>query len=206
MTQLNPIVVDLSHYDDVTDWDLVKAFPIRGVINKVTEALNPPDRTFAIRRPECAKRGILYGAYHFIRPGDPVAQADHFLASCGDLDGLLLALDYEDPHVPIANAKAFLARVIAKAGRQARFYLGGACRDQVAADDAFLAGHKLWHPQYGPVARIPRPWSAYWLWQFTGDGVGPTPHNVPGITIAGKGIDINSYAGTPDELAAQWAA
>ncbi len=30
----NPVIVDLSHFDDVQDWDAVKQFGILGVINK----------------------------------------------------------------------------------------------------------------------------------------------------------------------------
>ena len=50
--------------------------------------------------------------------------------------------------------------------------------------------------------RHPLPWEKAWLWQYTGDGVGPLPHNVPGI---GRNMDINHYAGSDEELAARWA-
>ena len=60
----------------------------------------------------------------------------------------------------------------------------------VRADDATLA-------------RLPAAWSHYWLWQFTGDGIGPQPHTIPGITT--QGIDINQYNGDPDNLAEEWA-
>ena len=97
---LTPNVVDLSHYDNVTDWDAVKAFGILGVINKATEGPGMVDKTFAIRRGPCAQRDILYAAYHFMRPGDPLQQAGHFLNATQPHDGLGLALDHEDPKVP----------------------------------------------------------------------------------------------------------
>ena len=53
--------------------------------------------------------------------------------------------------------------------------------------------------RYGVQPALPRP---YWLWQFTDGEVGPPPHTVPGVGHC----DINSYAGTPDQLAAEWAA
>ncbi|HEU5276189.1 MAG TPA: GH25 family lysozyme [Xanthobacteraceae bacterium] len=61
----NPVIVDLSHFDDVEDWDAVKAFGILGVINKASEGPGMVDKTYAIRRKPALNRGILYGAYHF---------------------------------------------------------------------------------------------------------------------------------------------
>ena len=43
--QFNPVIVDLSHYDNVRDWDAVKAFGILGVINKATEGPGLTDKT-----------------------------------------------------------------------------------------------------------------------------------------------------------------
>jgi len=42
--------VDLSHFDNVHDWDAVQKFGILGVINKATEGPGLVDRTYAIRR------------------------------------------------------------------------------------------------------------------------------------------------------------
>jgi hypothetical protein len=47
----------------------------------------------------------------------------------------------------------------------------------------------------------PRNWPSARLWQFTGDGIGPKPHSIPGIV--GSGIDINSYEGNAVKLAAE---
>jgi hypothetical protein len=49
----------------------------------------------------------------------------------------------------------------------------------------------------------PRNWPSAWLWQFTGDGVGPKPHSVPGIVDTG--IDINHFDGDPVKLATEWS-
>jgi hypothetical protein len=42
---INPLVVDLSHHNDIADFGAVKATRALGV-------------------------GLLWGAYHFLRPGD----------------------------------------------------------------------------------------------------------------------------------------
>ncbi len=206
--QFNPVIVDLSHHDDVTDWGAVQAFGIFGVINKATEGAGFVDRTYAIRRKPASDHGILYGAYHFIRPGDPVAQADKFLEvalSVSEPDDLLLALDHEDRGVPLSDAKKFLQRVFDKTGRRAVLYSGFLIKEQLGnGRDPFLAQHRLWLSHFSSHPVAPPNWGEPWIIQFTGDGQGPEPHHVPGITIAG-GIDLNHYGGTRDELTAEWA-
>ena len=206
--EFNPVIVDLSHFDDVQDWNAVKQFGILAVINKATEGLGMIDKTCSIRRKPAVNHGLLYGAYHFLRPGDPTAQADHFLEVVNSLDDpedLLLALDHEDPKVPLANAKQFLARVQERAGRRAVLYSGFLIKQQLVNDhDAFLAQHRLWLSHYSSNPVCPLNWEKPWIIQFTGDGVGPGPHQVPGIVIEG-GIDLNHYGGSAEQLKAEWA-
>jgi lysozyme len=203
----NPVIVDLSHFDDVQDWDAVKRFGILGVINKATEGLGLTDKTFAIRRKPAAEHGIHYGAYHFLRPGDPVGQADHFLEVVSSVDKpeeLLLALDHEDKNVPLRDAKKWLQRIIDETGRKAILYSGFLIKQQLGDDrDAFLAKHRLWLSHFNSRPKCPKNWDAPWIIQFTGDGVGPEPHKVPGIKIPG-GIDLNHYGDTPEKLSAEW--
>jgi len=206
--QFNPVIVDLSHFDDVQDWDAVKRFGILGVINKATEGPGLVDTTYAIRRKPAREHDILYGAYHFLRPGDPVAQADHFLEvalSVDQPDELLLALDHEDRKVPLKDAKKWLQRVLDKAERRAILYSGFVIKEQLGDNRAsFLAKHRLWLSHFSSRPKWPKNWKAPWIIQFTGDGVGPKPHRVPGIKIAG-GIDLNHYGDSPTNLKAEWA-
>lgn len=202
---ITPNVVDLSHYDNVTDWDAVKAFGILGVINKATEGTGMTDKTFAIRRAPCVQRSILYGAYHFLRPGNPVDQAGHFLNETVPQDNFLLALDHEDPKVPLSAAKQFMIEVKSHIGRFPILYSGFLIKQQLGqTKDPFWAGIKLWLSHYNQNPSWPPCWDKPWLWQFTGDGVGPVPHNIHGITIGGSGIDINTFCGT--NIAQEWAA
>jgi hypothetical protein len=56
----------------------------------------------------------------------------------------------------------------------------------------------LCSPPRTPSPRsLPRPSS------FTGDGVGPKPHSIPGIVDTG--IDINHFDGDAVKLAAEWS-
>jgi len=207
--EFNPVIVDLSHFDDVQDWDAVKEFGILGVINKATEGPGMIDKTYAIRRKPAVDHGLLYGAYHFLRPGDPIAQADHFLAvalSVAQPDDLLLALDHEDRHVSLANAKQWLQHVFDQTGRRAVLYSGFLIKEQLGTgQDPFLAQHRLWLSHFSVHPAWPPNWVAPWIIQFTGDGQGPEPHQVPGIAIP-NGIDLNHYGGSAEQLATEWAA
>jgi lysozyme len=203
----NPVIVDLSHFDDVQDWDAVKRFGILGVINKATEGRGMADKTYSIRRQPARDHDILYGGYHFMRPGDPIVQADHFLDVALDVDHpdeVLLALDHEDRGVPLKDAKKWLQRVLDKTGRRAIFYSGFLIKEQLGdSRDTLLAQHRLWLSHFSSRPKCPKNWAAPWIIQFTGDGVGPEPHKVPGIKIPG-GIDLNHYGDTPENLKAEW--
>jgi lysozyme len=206
--EFKPVIVDLSHFDDVKNWDAVKTFGILGIINKATEGPGLTDKTYAIRRKPAGDRGILYGAYHFIRPGDPIAQADHFLEvalNVAQPDELLLALDHEDRRVPLDNAKQWLKRVFDKTARMPVLYSGFLIKEQLGnRHDDFLARHRLWLSHFSSQPKCPPNWKAPWIIQFTGDGIGPGPHQVPGIEIEG-GIDLNHFGRTPAELKGEWA-
>jgi lysozyme len=204
---INPMVVDIYHGDLVSSFPAAKQFGIRGVIHKATEGLTNTDHAYASRRAGAHDEGLLWGAYHFIRPGDPVAQADHFVDTAEPDEHTLVALDHEDAKVPLANALKFMMTVEARIGRKVALYSGFLIKAQAdkpmpPGGRAYLADRRLWLAHYSTAPTWPSIWKAPWLWQYTGDGVGPSPHTIPGLQDR---LDVNSFAGTADELAAQWA-
>lgn len=207
-------VIDISHYQQVTDgFAGAKAMGIVGVIAKATEGHSLNDAAFETHRGMARRAGLLFGAYHFLRPGDMYDQADHFLQVVGDPRGMLLALDHEDARVSLNEAQAFMMRVKEKTGAYPVLYSGALIKQQVAAvnfsahaspDSSIFWGKvRLWVAQYGTALHWPRDvWPQWWLWQYTGDGAGPGPHDVPGV---GTGIDISTFYGTPEQLRKVWA-
>lgn len=203
---INPIVVDLSRYQNVSDWHAVYAAGIRGVINKATEGLTLVDKYFAIRRKPATAAGLLYGAYHYLRPADITAQVKHFLDVTAPHDGLLLALDHEDPLVPLLAAVEFLKQVKAQVGRYPILYSGNLIKQQLHATAVVppeLSEVRLWLAQYSLNPSWPSVWTKPWLHQFTDGNNGPPPHSISGIE--GSGLDIDSFSGTTEDLANQWA-
>jgi lysozyme len=207
---VNPKFIDTSHYDRITDINLVKGAAILGVVNKVSEGPGMVDKTFAPRRGYVQGADMLYGGYHFIRPGNIQGQADHFLETVGDPTGLLLALDWEVPEVSLGAAKQWLQIVHDRIGRWPVVYSYSSMLKQMLGNqnDPIMSKCKLWLAQYSAIPSWPTAtWPSFWAWQFTGDGNGLPPHNIPGVVIDGsRGIDINSYNGTDDQLRAEWAA
>src|SRR5258707_1948930 len=101
---INPMVVDLYHGDTVSSFEAARQFGIRGVIHKATEGLTDTDHAYAGRRVGAPDAGLLLGAYHFLRPGNPVAQADHFVGIAEPDPPTLTVLDHESEKMPLIAA------------------------------------------------------------------------------------------------------
>jgi hypothetical protein len=78
----------------------------------------------AIRRGPTINAGLLWGAYHFLRPVSIPSRVDFFLKIAAPDNMTLLALDHEDERVPLIDAKEFLLRVEHAVGRKAVLYSG----------------------------------------------------------------------------------
>lgn len=200
---LTPVVVDLSHHNEIEDWGKVYASGIRGVIHKATQGSGFTDPNYAERKAEAKAAGLLWGAYHFADSSDVSAQVSHFLSVVGDYSDTLLALDFEPNRsntMSLAQAKQFLQMVYDKTGQRPILYSGNLLKEGLKKKaDPFFSAHRLWLAQYGPKAKLPNGFTSYWLWQFTDGAVGPGPHGLSGV----KGlVDLNVFGGT--DLAAEW--
>jgi GH25 family lysozyme M1 (1,4-beta-N-acetylmuramidase) len=204
---INPKVVDISHWQQPYSYAQANAHGFRGIIHKVTEGGAIVDPRWASRWKAILDAGLLLGGYHFIRPGDMRHQAQRFVDEADPGPNTLMALDHEDRNVSLGSAITFMQAVEAEIGRDVVLYsgflineqIGGATHEQLA----YLKTKRLWLASYRAQPHWPmHVWPHPWLWQYTGDGAGPGPHNVAGI---GNRIDVNSFAGSDAELAAQWA-
>lgn len=204
-----PKVVDIYHDDVVASFDDAYGAGIRGVIHKVLEGTSKYDPEYARRRPVALKAGHLWGAYHFIRPEAIDTQAARFVKAAEPDDVTLIAVDYEDEHTSLASVRAFIEQVEDATKRTLKLYSGFMIKEQIANasddDKEFFAARPLWLCHYNPKPTWPRQWKAPWLWQFAADGNGPKPHVIPGIHGKNGTVDLNSFAGTHEDLAAQWA-
>lgn len=214
---LRPLVIDINHADgsreengkhvDLIDFKKVRAAGFLGVIHKASEGEHFVDPLYAERKEKALAAGLLWGAYHFMRPGDVGNQVSKFLNTVGHFPRqgqpfVRYALDYEDPKLGLWMAERWLEIVHQVTGQRSWLYGGDVIKEQVERRHSpALASYPLWLAEYGPVAKVPLPWQKYVLWQRSGDGIGPGDHDVPGI---GKNQDIDYFDGTDDELKQAW--
>ena len=212
MTTQTPRVVDISHHNIVKDFALVAAAGVWGVIHKASQGRAYVDPDYALRRKAANNAQLLWGAYHF-NTGDAVElQVENFLHAAQPDDRTLMVLDFEDnrpSNMSVSQAVEFLRVLEARLGRKGAIYSGNRLKESIALlgpqDRAYVASHRLWLCQYGPAPHLPMGFDDWWLWQYTGDGIGPEPHNVPGIVAGNGGIDLNAFQGDRDALVASWA-
>jgi lysozyme len=210
MEPIHLMVVDIYHGDRVVSFARAKQAGIFGIIHKASEGAGMVDPKYARRRPRARSAGLLWGAYHFGTSDDVGAQVDNFLRAAAPDAQTLVALDYEEnggATMSLDQARQFLTAIESRLGRKAVLYSGALIKEQLGDQvDPFFGSHRLWLAEYGPVPRVPPSWSQQWLWQYSGDGIGPEPRTVAGIPGAGGAIDCNSYEHGAADLAAQWAS
>src|SRR5215468_9112263 len=206
---VNPMVVDLSHYDPAHDYNAVKASGMVGVIYKATEGTSWTDNTYVSQQRAAKAAGLKWGAYHFGNSSDVDKQINNFLQFANlDPDGLF-ALDWEDNGantMSVAQAKEWIGKIEQQLGRpgQCVIYSGNIAKDMLGnTKDAFLGARRLWLAQYGSTPQVQASWHSFWLWQYTDGSAGPGPHTCNGCDPSG--VDMNSYDGTAERLAAEWA-
>lgn len=198
-------VIDVSHYQRRIDWVRVAEAGIVLAFVKASEGAAWTDPDGAVNREGAERAGVLAVPYHFIDPGDPAAQARHFIASAGLRPGDPAMLDWETA-APAQTLVAIGEAVAAATGRAPLAYYGWA---QLAAAHPPLSGWPLMLPAYprgntpgtyrSLVWRPPRlppgrdPARPYDFHQYT-----PAGH-VPGIAGA---VDRSVWVGDPASLRA----
>jgi lysozyme len=204
----NPTVpgIDVSHFQQVIDWEAVARSGIQYCFIKATEGQATVDSRFASNWHGAAKAGILRGAYHFFHPATPAAsQADLFARTVNQLQpgDLPPVLDLETPanwaNIPLENrtslALQWLNIVESRLGAHPIVYLSPAFATEILMNAPALAQFPLWvaHTTMAPAPTVPKPWNSWTFWQYTGQS------KVPGI---GRFVDANRFNGSLDSLKA----
>jgi len=199
--------IDISHWNGDIDWQKVRADGVVFAFAKATEGLTFVDNTFATHWPAMKAAGIIRGAYHFYRPAvDPIAQAEHFLATAGGA-GVLeegdfpLTMDLETDDGLTgdevgAGALVFLGHLEAMTGRTPILYTSKRVFETVLGSPAGNFGkYPLWNANYTtlcPDISVPT-WPTWTFWQHT------DKETIDGIA---GGCDHNWFNGSVAELQA----
>lgn len=196
--------IDISRYQNVTDWNAVKRHGVRFVWVKGTDGGGPAPVQRADAQVAGARSvGTPVGIYHYAQllPA-PEAQADVLAAEVRRLEaryGPLLvppALDLEDPHVPgsaaATFARRFLARLKAHGFGRVTLYANTSMLTGIRADDIRrdIPGVVIWAARYGDNDGRNNGLGGYRGWvdvhQYTSVG------QVSGIQASG--VDLNEAA------------
>src|SRR5262245_11769941 len=151
-------VIDLSHHQTIPqDLSGAKEAGVIGVIHKMTEGNSFIDDKAKARKFLCDEAELRWGIYHFLRPGDMQAQVDFFLHTADDngcFDGkTLVALDYEDAGVSLADLDEALIYLAKQTSRSPVLYAGGVLKDKGGADaQPGLNIFRLWLSQFANAA------------------------------------------------------
>ncbi len=181
------VVIDLSHFNNVTDFNAVKGDGIVGVIHKATEGTSYVDSQYAARRSEALAAGLWWGAYHFATGDDATAQANHFLSVVNPGENDLLILDFEQNtgsggNMSLAGAEQFVTQIEKATGRWPGFYSGSYIKELLGSGtNQTLANCWFWLSEYCSSPNVPANWPTWTMWQYTDGQSGPEPHSVNGV-------------------------
>jgi len=206
---VNPMVIDLSHWDPADDYSAVMDDGIHGVIYKATQGTSYTDDTYVSQRSAARAAGLKWGAYHFADSSSTQGQIDNFMRFAAPDPDELFCLDWEDnggAKMSRSQAEQWIQGVEDRLGRpnQCVVYGGNTIKEAIPnSPNEFWSARRLWLCQYSDSASWPTEvWPVYWLWQFTDGQYGPGPHSISGVGHC----DINSYRnGPPEQLEAEWA-
>jgi lysozyme len=206
---INPLVCDLSHWNMADDYEAARRDGIVGVIYKATEGQSYTDDTYVGQQQAAKAARLCWGSYHFADASDVGGQIDNYLRFAAPDPDELFCLDWEDN--PSGNGvmskddcKTWIIEVERALRREGEcvVYSGNTAKEALDDDvDTFFGSRRLWLCQYGTTPSWQRSWDNYWLWQFTDGEYGPEPHSISGVGEC----DINSYAGSAEQLVAEWA-
>ena len=209
------IVIDPFEGNDI-DWDKLGTDKrVVAIIHRATIG-DRADRKYAARKIEAKQRGYKWGAYHYGKPGNPIAQANFFLDTVKPEPDDLIALDLESPdttkHMSFEDARIFINHIKEKTGRYPVVYANNlvvkAINQQLRVDDVFR-NTRLWYARFKPtVTDFPKgAWNTYTLWQFSSElNCAENNRNVCLYTVPGTAydMDVNVFNGTIEELRNQW--
>lgn len=195
---LKPAYIDLSHHNTIPQsLQATYASGIVGIVHKMTEGTSFVDPKVDARYFLAQDAGMLWGLYHFVRPGSMVDQAMFFVDKADELkvldDNTMMCLDWEDKGVSADDVLMFLTTVEELTNRSPVLYSGHVLKEDA---DTRLTDFRLWLAHYANAPVLPNGWSTWWGWQYTDQGecLGVTPPT-----------DMNAFNGTRDELIASWS-
>lgn len=193
--------IDISNHQGTMDLQRVKAEGFDFIFCKVTEGANYRDPFWPANRDNARAAGLILAGYHYVRTGDPVAQARAFVDHLGD-KAIPAMLDFESGSGDMAQFWAVKGAIESLGVRVALSYIPDWYWEQIGRPDLsrvpglirseYVSGSGYASALY-PGDNSPK-WGAYGgrapdILQFTDRAL-----------VAGKPVDANAFRGTPEKL------
>ncbi|TWB15861.1 GH25 family lysozyme M1 (1,4-beta-N-acetylmuramidase) [Rhizobium sp. ERR 1071] len=169
---------------------------------------------FQTRRMLAKTNGLLWGAYHLGRPGNPIDQANHFLDYANPQPDELMVLDIDGmdaaQFMSLDDAQIYVAHIKVRTGRYPILYVNHNTARYIADHRGtypLLSRLPLWYARYKPDVKGTFPlgnWDNYAIWQFASSdncSEKSCPYRVPGTLTD---IDVNVVPMTKIQLAKIW--
>jgi GH25 family lysozyme M1 (1,4-beta-N-acetylmuramidase) len=197
----HPPVYDISHWIEIPDFGALDPKPWL-ILTKATQGTWLMDAQYAEYADGIRDADIRLGAFHYMEPGDEIAQADWFceiILQVGLRGDEILACDMEVSGISLAEIRNFLDRVQVRTGIRPRIYssqlrIEGLYPNSVCPQWLKDEEFGLWIAEYPdspdltseiPSWIVPRGLSKrnIAMWQYTDDGI------IGGIP--GNNVDLN---------------
>ncbi len=201
-TNSNLRVADISHWNNVNNWDTA-ASNLDAIYIKATGGMTITDANFINNAESSESVHLKYGFYHYLYPYADITvdkqQADRFYDSIKDYNyECIPVLDIEETNeadnmsplskAQITNAvKAFIDEFKSISGQDIMIYSSTNFINSYL--DSSLSTYKLWisYPD-GASPKDTNVWHQWTMWQYAGDGVGFPKGSVAGVDGV---VDLN---------------
>jgi GH25 family lysozyme M1 (1,4-beta-N-acetylmuramidase) len=169
---------------------------------------------FRTRRMVAKANGLLWGAYHLGRPGNPIDQANHFLDYADPQADELMVLDIDGmdstQFMSLDDAQIFVGHIKERTGRYPILYANNNVAKFIGDHSSaypVLSRLPLWYARYKPDVDGIFPmgnWASFAMWQFSSAdncSLRRCPYRVQGTLTD---IDVNLAPVTKAQLAKIW--
>ncbi|WP_099024947.1 glycoside hydrolase family 25 protein [Mycolicibacterium palauense] len=195
--------IDISNHQGVMDLDQVKAEGFDFVWAKVSEGASYRDPYWPRTRDDAQRLGLILAGYHYIRDGDPAAQARLFVDQLGDKT-IPAMLDFEAGSGPMSQFWA-VKREIEALGVAVRLsYIPDWYWEKIGRPDLSQVPGLI-RSEYvsgAGYASVLYPGNSSSLWGAYGGRTPDILQFADKALVAGKLVDANAFRGTTDQLRA----
>lgn len=195
--------IDISNHQGVMDLDRVKAEGFSFVWAKVSEGADYRDPFWPRTRDDAKRLGLILAGYHYVRTGDPAAQARTFVDQLGD-KSIPAMLDFEAGSGGMEQFWA-VKDAIEKLGVAVRLsYIPDWYWEQIGKPDLSKVPGLIRSEYVSGTgyASVLYPGNSSSLWGAYGGRSPDILQFTDKAIVAGKAVDANAFRGTPEQLRA----